>query len=56
MEMLMAFMQRRFYYGWVIVGLAMVSMSFWYAFRTTFSIFASSMLVLNEIQNQGGEP
>ena len=39
MERLMAFMQRRFYYGWVIVGLAMVSMSFWFGLRTTFSLF-----------------
>jgi len=37
-------MQRRFYYGWVIVGLAMVSMSFWYAFRTTFSIFFVALI------------
>ena len=44
MERLMAFMQRRFYYGWVIVGLAMVSMSFWYAFRTTFSIFFVALI------------
>jgi MFS family permease len=44
MERLMAFMQRRFYYGWVIVGLAMVSMAFWYAFRTTFSIFFVALI------------
>jgi len=29
----------RFYYGWVIVGLSMMSMSFWFGLRTTFSIF-----------------
>jgi MFS family permease len=29
----------KFYYGWVIVGLAMVSMSFWFGVRTTFSVF-----------------
>ncbi|OGP72653.1 MAG: hypothetical protein A2V86_17905 [Deltaproteobacteria bacterium RBG_16_49_23] len=32
-------MQKRFYYGWVIVGLAMISMAFWYGLRTSFSIF-----------------
>lgn len=30
---------RRFYYGWVIVGLSMASMSFWFGLRTSFSIF-----------------
>jgi MFS family permease len=28
-----------FYYGWVIAGLSIVSLSFWFGFRTTFSIF-----------------
>jgi MFS family permease len=37
-------MQKRFYYGWVIVGLAMISMAFWYAFRTTFSIFFVALI------------
>lgn len=30
---------KRFYYGWVIVALASLSMAFWYAFRTSFSLF-----------------
>lgn len=28
-----------FYYGWVIVGLSMVSLAFWFGLRTTFSVF-----------------
>ena len=35
---------RRFYYGWVIVGLAMISMSFWFALRTTFSVFFVALI------------
>jgi MFS family permease len=30
---------RRFYYGWVIVGLAMLSMAYWFGLRTSFSVF-----------------
>lgn len=30
---------KRYYYGWVIVGLAMVAMAFWFGLRTTFSVF-----------------
>jgi len=44
MERLVALIQKRFYYGWVIVGLAMISMAFWYAFRTTFSIFFVALI------------
>ncbi len=44
MEKLIALMQKRFYYGWVIVGLAMISMMFWYAFRTTFSVFFVALI------------
>jgi len=29
----------KFYYGWVIVGLSLISMSFWFGIRTTFSVF-----------------
>ena len=29
----------KFYYGWVIVGLSLISMSFWFGIRTTFSLF-----------------
>ena len=31
--------QQKFYYGWVIVALSIVSMAFWFGFRTTFSLF-----------------
>jgi len=34
----------RFFYGWVIVGLAMVSMSFWFGVRTTFSVFFVALI------------
>lgn len=44
MEKRMTLIQKRFYYGWVIVGLAMVSMAFWYAFRTAFSIFFVALI------------
>ncbi len=36
--------KRRFYYGWVIVGLAMVSMAFWFGIRTTFSVFFVALI------------
>lgn len=39
--------QRRtelFYYGWVIVVVAMVSMAFWFGFRTMFSVFLVSLV------------
>jgi len=35
---------RRFYYGWVIVGLSMISMSFWFGFRTSFSVFFVALI------------
>lgn len=34
----------RLYYGWVIVGVALVSMAFWIGFRTTFSVFYVTLL------------
>jgi len=34
----------RFYYGWAIVGLAMISMSFWFGIRTTFSVFFVALI------------
>ena len=34
----------KFYYGWVIVGLAMISMSFWFGVRTTFSVFFVALI------------
>ncbi|MBM4338532.1 MAG: MFS transporter [Deltaproteobacteria bacterium] len=44
MEKLIALIQKKFYYGWVIVGLAMISMAFWYAFRTVFAIFFVALI------------
>ncbi len=35
---------RHFYYGWVIVGVALVSMAFWFGFRITFSVFYVALL------------
>ncbi len=37
-------MNRRFNYGWVIVGVAMVSMAFWFGFRSMFSVFLVAMV------------
>jgi MFS family permease len=34
----------KFYYGWVIVCLAMISMSFWFGIRTTFSVFFVALI------------
>lgn len=34
----------RFYYGWVIVGVALVSMAFWLGIRTSFSVFYVALL------------
>ncbi len=35
---------KRIYYGWVIVGLAMLSMSYWFGLRTTFSVFFVALI------------
>mgnify|MGYP001594587800 CR=1 FL=1 len=35
---------RRFYYGWVMVGLAMLSMAYWFGLRTTFSVFFVALI------------
>jgi MFS family permease len=35
---------RRVYYGWVIVGVAMVSMAFWFGFRSMFSVFLVALV------------
>jgi len=35
---------KNFYYGWIIVGVAFVSMAFWFGIRTTFSIFYVALL------------
>jgi MFS family permease len=34
----------KFYYGWAIVGLAILSMSFWFGVRTTFSVFFVALI------------
>jgi len=35
---------RHFYYGWVIVGLSMVSMALWFGTRTTFAVFFVALI------------
>jgi MFS family permease len=35
---------RRFYYGWVIVGVSMVSVAFWFGIRGAFSVFYVALL------------
>src|SRR4030043_1716910 len=44
MERRSAIPGRHFYYGWVIVGLSMVSMAFWFGIRTTFSLFFVALI------------
>ncbi len=44
MGKIFSFLQKHFYYGWVIAGLAMISMAFWYGFRTTFSVFFVALI------------
>jgi len=44
MEQIPCHPQRRFYYGWVIVGLAMISMAFWFAVRSTFTVFFAELI------------
>lgn len=44
MEPKSTFTKRRFYYGWVIVGLSMISMAFWFGIRTTFSVFFVALI------------
>ena len=34
----------RFYYGWIIVGVAMASMAFWFGIRASFSVFYVTLL------------
>ena len=35
---------RKLYFGWVIVGVALVSMAFWLGIRTSFSVFYVALL------------
>jgi MFS family permease len=35
---------RRFFYGWLIVGVSLISMAFWFGLRTSFSVFYASLL------------
>lgn len=44
MGKLLTVVRKRFFYGWVIAGLATISMAFWYGFRTTFSLFFVAMI------------
>jgi MFS family permease len=32
------------YYGWIIVGVALVSMTFWFGIRSSFSVFYVALL------------
>jgi len=34
----------KFYYGWVIVGLSIISMAFWFGIRTSFSLFFVALI------------
>ncbi len=34
----------RFYYGWVIVGVAFISLGMWFGLRTSFSVFYNALL------------
>ncbi len=44
MEPVLAPPKKGIYYGWVIVCLAMVSMAFWFGFRTTFAVFFAALV------------
>ena len=35
---------KRFYYGWVIVSVALISMAFWFGFRSMFSVFLVALV------------
>ena len=43
----------KFYYGWIIVGLGLVSMSFWFGIRSSFSVFY--VVLLEEFHWTRGE-
>jgi MFS family permease len=44
MEQVSSRRQRRFYYGWVITVLSMISLAFWFGIRTTFSVFFVALI------------
>jgi MFS family permease len=44
MEQRLSYPKTSFFYGWVIVGLSMVSMAFWFGIRTTFSVFFVALI------------
>lgn len=39
MEPMLSSAHRKFYYGWLIVFVSMISMAFWFGIRTSFSVF-----------------
>jgi MFS family permease len=44
MEQRLSNPRKRFFYGWTIVGLSMISMGFWFGIRTTFSVFFVALI------------
>ncbi len=44
MEQISSPPQRKYYYGWVVVGLSLVSMTCWFGIRTTFSVFFVALI------------
>jgi MFS family permease len=44
MEQRRSYPKKRFFYGWAIVGLSMISMAFWFGIRTTFSLFFVALI------------
>jgi MFS family permease len=37
-------LKKKFYYGWVITGLSMISMAFWFGIRTAFAVFFVALI------------
>jgi len=44
MEHVAPLSKKKFYYGWVIAGLSMISMAFWFGIRTTFAVFFVALI------------
>lgn len=44
MEPMLSSPHRKLYYGWVIVFVSMISMSFWFGLRTSFSVFFVALI------------